>query len=510
MSEHTISVRLENKPGALARVSQLFSRRGYNIQSLAVGPTEQPDISRLTLRVDCSEHSLEQIEKQMHKLVNVLRVTELRADEAVERELALITVAASPEKRPDLLQLAQVVGATVADIGRDAITFQVVGRPDEVDAFEELVRPVRGPRAGAHRPHRAPPPGRLFVPFPRPRRSLAKGAPVAEIIKSGDVGLLSGKVAVLGFGSQGHAHALNLHDSGVEVEVGLRPGSSSAAAAEEAGLAVRPVAEAVRGAQLVVFLVPDGAQPALYRDEVAPNLEDGAALVFAHGFNVHYGRIEPPAGHDVIMVAPKGPGHIVRRLYTEGYGTPAVVAVAQDASGQARELALAYGAAIGAARAGMVETTFAEETETDLFGEQSVLCGGVTQLIQMGFETLVEAGYQPEVAYYECLHELKLIVDLIWEGGIERMHYSISDTAEYGSHAVGPKVVDEHVRENMRAVLASIRDGSFAREWVAEMDRGQPSLEEYRQRLAETQIEQVGTRLRALNEREVAEVHGVG
>ena len=333
---------------------------------------------------------------------------------------------------------------------------------------------------------------------------------MAEIIKSGDVGLLSGKVAVLGFGSQGHAHALNLHDSGVEVEVGLRPGSPSAAAAEEAGLTVRPVAEAVRGAQLVVFLVPDGAQPTLYREEVAPNLDPGAGLVFAHGFNVHYGRIEPPAGHDVIMVAPKGPGHIVRRLYTEGYGTPAVVAVAQDASGHARELALAYGAAIGAARAGMVETTFAEETETDLFGEQSVLCGGVTQLIQMGFETLVEAGYQPEVAYYECLHELKLIVDLIWEGGIERMHYSISDTAEYGSHAVGPRVVDEHVRENMRAVLASIQDGSFASEWVAEMDRGQPSLEEYRRQLAGTLIEQVGTRLRALNEREVAEVHGVG
>jgi len=332
---------------------------------------------------------------------------------------------------------------------------------------------------------------------------------VTEIIKTGNVDLLSGKVAVLGFGSQGHAHALNLSDSGVEVEVGLRPDSSSRAAAEDAGLSVRTPAEAVRGAQLVAFLVTDGAQPEVY-GEVAPNLEPGAALLFAHGFNVHYGRIQPPAGHDVIMVAPKGPGHIVRRLYEEGYGTPAVVAVAQDASGGARELALAYGAAIGAGRAGMVETTFKEETETDLFGEQSVLCGGVTQLIQLAFETLVEAGYQPEVAYYECLHELKLIVDLIWEGGIERMHYSISDTAEYGSHAVGPKVVDEHVRENMRAVLARIQDGSFAREWIEEMDRGQPSLEEYRRRLAGTLIEQVGQRLRALNERKVAEVHGVG
>jgi ketol-acid reductoisomerase len=331
---------------------------------------------------------------------------------------------------------------------------------------------------------------------------------VAEIHKTGNVDLLGGKVAILGYGSQGHAHALNLHDSGVEVEVGLRQGSKSWAAAEEAGLTVRSVADAVRGAQLVAFLVPDGAQPSLYEGEVAPNLEPGAVLLFAHGFNVHYGRITPPEGHDVVMVAPKGPGHVVRRLYTEGYGTPAVVAVAQDASGAAQDIAFAYGAALGAARAGMVVTSFEEETETDLFGEQSVLCGGVTQLIQLGFETLVEAGYQPEVAYYECLHELKLITDLIWEGGIERMHYSISDTAEYGSHMVGPKVVDEHVRENMRQVLTNIRNGTFAREWVAEMDRGQPILDEKRKELAETQIEQVGTRLRALNVKE--ETAGVG
>ena len=331
---------------------------------------------------------------------------------------------------------------------------------------------------------------------------------MAEIVTSGNTDLLRGKVAVLGYGSQGHAHALNLAESGIDVEVGLRPGSASWSAAEDAGLTVKPVADAVRDAQVVVFLVPDGAQPALYETEVAPNLAEGAALLFAHGFNVHYGRIVPPAGHDVVMVAPKGPGHIVRRLYEEGYGTPAVIAVAQDASGQARELAFAYGAAIGAGRVGMVETTFAEETETDLFGEQAVLCGGVTQLIQQGFETLVDAGYQPEVAYYECLHELKLIVDLIWEGGIERMHYSISDTAEYGSHAVGPKVVDAHVRENMRAVLADIQSGAFAREWIAEMDRGQPALADARAKLAATPIEQVGARLRELNRR-VEEVHGV-
>ena len=334
---------------------------------------------------------------------------------------------------------------------------------------------------------------------------------MATIYNSGNVDLLSGKVAILGFGSQGHAHALNLHESGVDVMVGLRPGSESRAAAEAAGLAVGTVAEAVEGAQLVAFLLPDQVQKQVYDEEVAPNLGDKTALVFAHGFNIHYGRIKAPAGHDVLMVAPKGPGHVVRRLFTEGLGTPAVVAVAQDASGQALELALAYGTAIGAGRAGMIETTFEEETETDLFGEQAVLCGGTAELIRAGFETLVEAGYQPEVAYYECLHELKLITDLIWEGGIERMHYSISDTAEYGSHAIGPKVVDEHVRENMRGVLKNIQDGTFARDWVAEMDRGQPVLDEYRAKLAETQIEQVGARLRALNVREeAAEVHGVG
>ena len=333
---------------------------------------------------------------------------------------------------------------------------------------------------------------------------------MAEVIKTGDVGLLTGKVAVLGYGSQGHAHALNLADSGVEVEVGLRPDSTSRAVAEEAGLIVRDVPDAVRGAQIVVMLVPDGTQAELFRDEVLPNLAPGAALLFAHGFSIHFGRIVPPAGHDVIMVAPKGPGHIVRRLYEEGYGTPALIAVAQDASGQARDLALAYGVAIGAGRAGMIDTTFKEETESDLFGEQAVLCGGTTQLIKYGFETLVEAGYQPEIAYYEVLHELKLIVDLIYEGGLERMHYSISDTAEYGSHAVGPRVVDERIKENMKQVLTAIQDGSFAREWIEEMDRGRPSLAEYRSKLGETEIEQVGARLRALGEREVTGAHGVG
>jgi len=325
---------------------------------------------------------------------------------------------------------------------------------------------------------------------------------MATVHREGDLGLLQGKVAVIGYGSQGHAHALNLHDSGVEVEVGLREGSDSWGAAEEAGLAVATVADASRGAQVISMLLPDQVQPEVYEQHVAPNLAPEAALLFAHGFNVHYGRIEPPAGHDVIMVAPKGPGHIVRRLYTEGYGTPALVAVAQDASGNAFQLGLAYAAGIGATRAGVIETTFVEETESDLFGEQAVLCGGVTELIRLGFETLVEAGYQPEIAYYECLHELKLIVDLIYEGGLAGMRYSISDTAEYGDLTRGPRVVDEHVRENMRRVLADIREGGFARDWIEEMEAGEPHLDELRAQAAGERIETVGAELRALMHRE--------
>ncbi len=327
---------------------------------------------------------------------------------------------------------------------------------------------------------------------------------MATIYDHGSVELLSGKVAILGYGSQGHAHALNLHDSGVDVVVGLRPESASWRAAEEAGLAVATIAEAVAGAQLVSILLPDQVQPRVYEQEVAPNLAPSAALLFAHGFNVHYGRIAPAPGHDVIMVAPKGPGHIVRRLYEEGLGTPALVAVAQDASGGAFELALAYGAGIGAGRAGMIETTFAEETETDLFGEQAVLCGGTAELVRAGFETLVAAGYQPEIAYYECLHELKLIVDLIWEGGLSYMRYSISDTAEFGDLTRGPRVIDEHVRENMRKLLEEIQNGTFAREWIADMDADEARLRELRAAAADQPLEQVGRELRSLMRRERA------
>jgi ketol-acid reductoisomerase len=332
---------------------------------------------------------------------------------------------------------------------------------------------------------------------------------MATVHREGNTDLLTGKVAIVGYGSQGHAHALNLRDSGVDVQVGLRRGSPSWGTAEAAGLAVAAIPEAVQGAQIVALLMPDQVQPKVFDAEVEPQLAEGAAVLFAHGFNVHYGRIVPASGHDVIMVAPKGPGHVVRRLYEQGLGTPALVAVARDASGRALELALAYAAALGAGRAGMIETTFAEETETDLFGEQSVLCGGVTELVRAGFETLVEAGYQPEIAYYECLHELKLIVDLLWEGGLSHMRFSISDTAEYGDYTRGQRVIDEHVRESMRKVLGEIQDGTFAREWIAEMDSGEKKLEELRRAAADQLLENVGRELRALMQTEAPEAHGV-
>jgi ketol-acid reductoisomerase len=325
---------------------------------------------------------------------------------------------------------------------------------------------------------------------------------MATIHREGNLDLLSGKVAVIGYGSQGHAHALNLHDSGVRVAVGLREGSASRAEAEKAGLQVGTPAEVVKDAQLISILLPDQVQPQVYEAEIAPNMEPDAALLFAHGFNVHYGRIAAPAGHDVIMCAPKGPGHIVRRIFTEGYGTPALIALAQDASGNARELALAYAKGIGATRAGVIDTTFIEETESDLFGEQAVLCGGVTELVRLGFETLVEAGYQPEIAYYECLHELKLIVDLIYEGGLSGMRHSISDTAEYGDLTRGPQVIDDHVRDNMRKLLSDIREGSFAQDWIEQMDKGEPRLKELRAKAADERIESVGKELRGLMHRE--------
>src|ERR1700722_11874763 len=306
------------------------------------------------------------------------------------------------------------------------------------------------------------------------------------------------KVAIIGYGSQGHAHALNLAESGVDVRVGLRPGSKSKAKAEEAGLRVLSVSEAAAEADLVMMLLPDTEQGAAYEAEIGPHLGEGDALFFAHGFNIRFGQIVPAAGIDVAMVAPKGPGHLVRRTYVEGGGVPSLVAVSQDASGKARDLALSYAHALGATRAGVLDTTFAEETETDLFGEQVVLCGGLTSLVQAGYETLVGAGYQPESAYFECLHELKLIVDLMYEQGISGMRYSISTTAEYGDLTRGPRVINQAVRDEMGKILGEIQDGSFAKEWVDENKNGLPNFTQLRKAGQVHQIETVGAELRAM------------
>jgi ketol-acid reductoisomerase len=314
-----------------------------------------------------------------------------------------------------------------------------------------------------------------------------------------DRSLLDGrKVAVIGYGSQGHAHALNLKESGVDVRVGLPATSRSADKARKAGLEVSTVAEAAAWADMIMVLIPDTAQKHVYEAEIAPNLNDGDMLLFAHGFNIRFGRISPPAGVDVAMVAPKGPGHLVRRTYSEGGGTPCLVAVEQDATGNALALALAYADAIGGTQAGVIETTFAEETETDLFGEQVVLCGGATSLVQAGFEVLTEAGYQPEVAYFECLHELKLIVDLMYEQGIAGMRYSISDTAEYGDLTRGPRIIDARTKDEMRAILGEIRSGQFADEWIAEDEAGREAFRNLEKKGHDHPIEAVGSKLREM------------
>jgi ketol-acid reductoisomerase len=317
--------------------------------------------------------------------------------------------------------------------------------------------------------------------------------------KDADLARLKGKkVAIIGYGSQGHAHAQNLKDSGVAVSVALRKGSKSWQKAADAGLKVQEVDAAVKAADIVMVLAPDQDQRKIYEDSIEPNLKKGGVLAFAHGFNIHFQLITPRPDIDVIMVAPKGPGHLVRSTYTQGGGVPCLICVAQDKSGQAKEIGLAYASAIGGGRAGIIETTFKEETETDLFGEQAVLCGGATALVQAGFETLTEAGYAPEMAYFECLHELKLIVDLMYEGGMANMRYSISNTAEYGDYTRGPRVVTEATKQEMKKILREIQTGHFAREFVAENQAGQPTLKAMRRIGAEHPIEQVGGRLRAM------------
>jgi ketol-acid reductoisomerase len=317
--------------------------------------------------------------------------------------------------------------------------------------------------------------------------------------RDADLGLIKSKrVAVIGYGSQGHAHALNLKDSGIDVRVGLPEGSKSRAAAQAAGVTVDVPASVAAWADVIMMLLPDTSQAQVYAEAIGPNLKPGKTLMFAHGFNIRFGWIVPPADVDVTMIAPKSPGHRVRELFLEGAGTPALLAVHQDASGQARQLALSYGKGIGVTRAGVIQTTFAEETETDLFGEQTVLCGGVSALVKTAFETLVQAGYQPEIAYFECLHELKLIVDLIYRGGLNYMRYSVSDTAEHGDYTGGPRVVSEQTRQEMRKMLAEIQDGTYAKAWMAEHAAGRPWFNATRKAERAHQIEQVGAKLRDL------------
>ncbi|AFV01931.1 Ketol-acid reductoisomerase [Dehalobacter sp. UNSWDHB] len=314
-----------------------------------------------------------------------------------------------------------------------------------------------------------------------------------------DMGLLKGKtIAVMGWGSQGHAQSQNLKDSGLNVIVGLRKNSPRWKEAEEAGLTVMTVAEAAAKADLIQILLPDETQSRIYREEIEPSLTAGKVLCFSHGFNIHFGQIVPPANVDVIMIAPKSPGHLVRRTYTEGAGTPGLIAVYQDATGNAHQIGLAYAKGIGCTRTGLIETTFAEETETDLFGEQAVLCGGASELVRAGFDTLVEAGYQPEIAYFECLHELKLIVDLMYEGGISRMRYSVSDTAQYGDLMVGRRIITEETRKEMKKVLSEIQNGEFARKWLSENQVGRPVFNAITRRDAEHKIEKVGQELRSM------------
>jgi ketol-acid reductoisomerase len=324
---------------------------------------------------------------------------------------------------------------------------------------------------------------------------------VAELFydDDADLSIIQGrKVAVIGYGSQGHAHALSLRDSGVDVRVGLHEGSKSKAQAEEQGLRVVTVAEAAAEADVIMVLVPDPIQARVYEDSIKEHLKDGDALFFGHGLNIRFGFIKPPAGVDVCMVAPKGPGHLVRRQYEEGRGVPCIAAVEQDATGKAFALTLSYAKGIGGTRAGVIKTTFTEETETDLFGEQAVLCGGTSALVKAGFETLVEAGYQPEIAYFECLHELKLIVDLMYEGGLEKMRWSVSETAEWGDYISGPRIINENTKAEMKKILTEIQDGSFANNWIAEYNAGLPKYNEYKKADENHLLETTGKKLRKL------------
>ena len=499
MTLRTFSVLVDDEPGVLSQISRLFSRKGFNIESLAVGPTEERGLSRLTLEVLTDDQQTELLCNQLSKMVPVHSVRLLAEEHSIRREMVLCKVRAEERSvRSELIQLANVFRASILDVSSTSMTLAVIGEESKNEALTDLLREfgiLEMVRTGMVALER----GRYTIStqnhYKKEKFTMAK----MYYEKDCDLNYLNGKkIAVIGYGSQGHAHALNLKDSGCEVCVGLREGSKNWAQAEAAGLTVKTVAEAAKWGDIVMMLINDEVQADVYKKDIAPYLEEGNALAFAHGFNIRYKQIVPPAGVDVFMAAPKGPGHTVRSTYVSGKGVPCLVAVEQNATGRAYEIALAYIAGIGGARAGIMETTFHDETETDLFGEQTVLCGGVVDLMQCGFETLVEAGYAPENAYFECIHEMKLIIDLINKGGVAAMNYSISDTAEFGEYVSGPRVLPhEETKARMRAVLADIQDGTFAGRWIAEnKSRGRTFFNSKRDQLAKHPMEQVGEELR--------------
>ena len=497
MNRLVLSLLVENNPGVLSRVAGLFSRRGYGIESLSVGKTNEPNVSRMTVVAVGDELILNQIEKQLGKLVEVIEIFPLKPEESVYRELVLVKVEADEKQRSSLVSIADIFRARIIDVAPASLVIEVTGDQSKIDGLLAMlegfnvVEMVRTGLSGIKRGL-----GEIDIEI----GGLEK---MAKIFYESDcdLSLLDGKtVAVIGYGSQGHAHALNMKESGVNVIIGLYEGSKSWKKAEEQGFEVYTSAEAAKKADIIMILINDELQAKLYKESIEPNLEEGNMLMFAHGFNIHFGQIVPPKNVDVTMVAPKGPGHTVRSEYQVGKGVPCLVAVEQDATGRAQDVALAYALAIGGARAGVLETDFRTETETDLFGEQAVLCGGVCALMQAGFETLVEAGYDPRNAYFECIHEMKLIVDLIYQSGFAGMRYSISNTAEYGDYITGPKIITEDTKKAMKKVLQDIQDGTFAKDFLLDMSEagGQAHFKAMRKLASEHISEKTGEDVRKL------------
>jgi ketol-acid reductoisomerase len=504
-----ITVLVQDDALALNRVIGIIRRRNLGIESFAIGPSDRPAILRLTCGMMGDRAAIDRSVNQIRKMIGVLEVSVAAEGDCVSREHALIRVRISPNGLAALLDTVALYQANVVEEGASEIVLEATATPPLLNSLLRALEPhgvlevARGGAIALARP--------ALVDHSRLRRtsSIIPGVPMTAERSAAPLRIyydhdadsrrLQGKtIAIIGYGSQGHAHALNLRDSGAKVIVGLRAGGKSWDKARAAGLDVRSVADAARAADVIMVLVPDQDGKTIYDESIGPNLKKGKTLMFAHGFNVHFGEIKPPADVDVSMIAPKSPGHLVRSEYEGGRGVPGLVAIHQDASGEALANALAYAAGIGCTRAGVIQTTFREETETDLFGEQAVLCGGATALIKTGFETLVEAGYSPEMAYFECLHELKLIVDLIYRGGLGFMRYSISDTAEYGDYTRGPRIITEETRNEMRKILREIQSGSFAKEWLAEHRSGGAEFAAMRKRDANHQIEQVGARLREM------------